>query len=165
MKNLDRVVALAILVFSIVYAWQAFNYELLPFERNQPFKPNTMPIGLAVVAIVLSLAVLFWPARKDSSVLDESTVDMVAGEEEETKHYDKVRPVILVVLMILYALALRPLGFVGSTTGFLIISAMVLGERKFHVLVPIALVGAFFIWYVVQEMLGIYMNPWPAGLG
>ena len=162
--NLDRSVALGILVFSMVYAWLAFGYELLPFERYQAFKPNTMPIGLSIMGIVLSLAVLLIPARKDSSVVDESVVDL---SERESAHqqFDSVKPVILVLLMVIYAMVLRPLGFIGSTSLFLIVSAVVLGERKFHVLVPVALGGAIFIWYLVQEVLGIFLTPWPMWFG
>lgn len=162
--NLDRSVALCILVFSMVYAWLAFGYELLPFERHQAFKPNTMPIGLSVMGIVLSLAVLLVPSRKDSSVVDESVVDL-PEQESANQQFDKVRPVILIVLMIIYAMALRPLGFIGSTSLFLILSSMVLGERKFHILVPVALGGAIFIWYLVQEVLGIFLTPWPMLFG
>ena len=162
--NLDRGVALCILVFSIVYAWLAFGYELLPFERHQAFKPNTMPIGLSIMGILLSLGVLLAPSRKDSSVIDESVVDtpdQVLGQQK----FDKVRPVILVLLMIIYAMVLRPFGFIGSTGLFLITSSMILGERKFHILVPVALGGAVLIWYLVQEVLGIFLNPWPVFFG
>jgi putative tricarboxylic transport membrane protein len=162
--NLDRGVALCILVFSIVYAWLAFGYELLPFERHQAFKPNTMPIGLSMIGIVLSLAILLVPSRKDSTVVDESVVDLPQQKSGNQK-FDRVRPVILVLLMLIYAMALRPLGFIGSTSLFLIVSSMVLGERKFHILVPVALGGAVFIWYLVQEVLGIFLNPWPIFFG
>ena len=162
--NLDRGVALCILVFSMVYAWLALGYELLPFERHQAFKPNTMPIGLSIMGIALSLAVLLVPSRKDSSVVDESVVD-ISAHESGNQQFDRVRPVILVLLMIIYAMVLRPLGFIGSTSLFLIVSSMVLGERKFHVLVPVAWGGAIFIWYLVQEVLGIFLNPWPMWLG
>lgn len=162
MIKLDRLIALSMLVFSLLYAWLALDYELLPFERNLPFKPNTMPLGLAVAGIVLSCAVLLVPRRRDSSVMDESTVDEPSAD---ARKYDKVRPVILVVLMIFYALSLRPLGFMGATAAFLVFSATVLGERKFHILVPVSVTTAFAIWYVVHEQLGIFLNPWPAGFG
>lgn len=161
MKNLDRLVALAILAFSIAYAWLSWNYALLPFERHQIFRPNTMPMGLAVISIVLCLAVLFSPHRPDSNVMDESTVESSQEAAAAQKHYDKIRPVILIFLMIAYALLLRPAGFIIATSGFLVASSMVLGERKYHFLLPVAISGTLIIWYVVQELLGIYLNPWP----
>ena len=160
MPKLERVVAVFILLFSSGYTWLAFNYELLPFEKSMVFKPNTMPLGLAMIGIVLSLAIIFTPRPKETSVLDESTVDQrKAGEPE--KQYDKVRPVVLIVLMIVYALTLRPLGFVLSTSGFLAAGAWILGERNPRFLIPISIGTSFFFWYIVQEMLGIYLNPWP----
>jgi len=148
--RLDRLIALSLLVFSLAYAWLALDYELLPFERNLPFKPNTMPLGLAVVGIVLSFAVLLMPGGRESIAVDTPPVP-----------YDRVRPVILVALMIIYALSLRPLGFVGATAGFLAVSAAVLGERKFHILVPVTVISALAIWHLVHEQLGIFLNPWP----
>ena len=160
MLKLDRAVAFVILLFSSGYAWLAFKYELLPFERNMDFKPNTMPLGLAAIGIVLSLAILFAPRPKESSVLDESTVDE-RDLSEPAKEYDRVRPILLVVLMIFYALLLRPAGFIIATSGFLIFSAIILGERKLHILLSVAIGSSVLIWYLVQELLGIYLNPWP----
>lgn len=160
MLKLERIVAVAILLFSSGYFWLAFNYEMLPFERTMVFKPNTMPLGLAAIGIILSLAIIFVPRPKQSSVLDESIVDERKADEPE-KQYDRVRPVLLIILMVVYALMLRPLGFVLATSGFLTAGAMILGERNLRALIPIALTTAFVVWYVVQELLGIYLNPWP----
>ena len=160
MLKLERVVAIFILLFSLGYAWLAFNYELLPFEKGMVFKPNTMPLGLAVIGIILSLAIIFAPRPKETSVLDESTVDKRKAGEPEPQ-YDKVRPILLVVLMIVYALTLRPIGFVLSTSSFLALGAWILGERSLRILIPVCLGTSFLFWYVVQELLGIYLNPWP----
>ena len=67
----------------------------------------------------------------------------------------------LVGAMVLYALLLRPIGFLAATTLLITGCAVVLGERKFHVLIPIAVVTAVVIWYLVQETLGIFLRPWP----
>jgi putative tricarboxylic transport membrane protein len=63
--------------------------------------------------------------------------------------------------MVLYALALRPVGFIASTTLFLAGTGWILGERKLHVMVPVALLGAGAIWFLVQEALGIFLRPLP----
>jgi putative tricarboxylic transport membrane protein len=67
--------------------------------------------------------------------------------------------------MVAYALLLRPLGFLGSTVGFLVIGSMILGERRLHILIPVALIASGGIWYLVQEVLGIFLRPWPFFLG
>ena len=63
--------------------------------------------------------------------------------------------------MVAYALLLRPIGFVTATTLFLFLGAVTLGERRYVVLVPVAVLAAFLIWYLVQEVLGIFLRPWP----
>ncbi len=67
--------------------------------------------------------------------------------------------------MIVYALLLRPAGFMISTGFFLILGSVILGERKWYMMIPIALISSFFVWYLVQEVLGIYMRPYPAWFG
>ena len=67
-------------------------------------------------------------------------------------------------MMVLYALTLRPLGFFISTVGFLTLSAAILGERKFHILIPITTLAAFVIWYLVEQVLGIFLRPLPTFL-
>ena len=65
------------------------------------------------------------------------------------------------VAMALYAMALRPIGFIVATALFLSGGSFILGERRYLIMIPIALTGAFAIWYLVQEMLGIFLRPWP----
>ena len=63
-----------------------------------------------------------------------------------------------------YAFALRPVGFIASTILFLTLAAAILGERRLIVLVPVAVVAAVGVWYLVQEVLGIFLRPLPAFL-
>jgi len=73
--------------------------------------------------------------------------------------------VFLLALMVVYALCLRPLGFLISTSSFLILGSFILGERKWHIMLPVAGVATLGVWYLVQEVLGIYMRPLPGILG
>ncbi|NBX42155.1 MAG: tripartite tricarboxylate transporter TctB family protein, partial [Rhodobacteraceae bacterium] len=70
----------------------------------------------------------------------------------------------LLALMVAYALLLRPVGFVGATILFLALGGSILGERKFHILIPVAAIATGTIWYLVHEVLGIFLRPWPAFL-
>jgi putative tricarboxylic transport membrane protein len=71
----------------------------------------------------------------------------------------------LLVLMGLYALTLKSLGFLLSTASFLIMGAYILGERKWIVMILIGAITSFCVWYLVSEILNIYMRPWPRGFG
>jgi putative tricarboxylic transport membrane protein len=63
--------------------------------------------------------------------------------------------------MIVYALCLRPVGFLIATASFLIIGSFILGERKWWLMLVVSFSATFIVWYLVQEVLGIYMRPLP----
>ena len=69
--------------------------------------------------------------------------------------------IFLVIMMALYAITLRPLGFFISTITFLAVSGYVLGERKIVILFFVAASASFIIWYLVEQVLGIYLRPLP----
>ena len=152
---LDRLVALVFLLISLVYGYAAFNYPLLPFERNMSFLPNTLPMALSALGVVLCLIIILAP-RSRSSEADLGDIDL-----ETVRSFKLGHTFGLVAAMVLYAVLLRPIGFLAATTLFIAGSAFVLGERKLHFLVPIAVVTAVGIWYLVQETLGIFLRPWP----
>ena len=72
---------------------------------------------------------------------------------------------LLLAMMAGYAVMLRPAGFLISTVAFLTISAMVLGERKLQYLLPVTLLATGVVWYLVHQVLGIYLRPLPYFLG
>lgn len=154
--TLDRTIALLFLAVCVVYGHAAYNYPLLPFERNMAFLPNTLPMVLAVLGALVSLVIAVAPRAKDGA--DElGDVDLA-----EWKTFEIGRTLGVIGAMALYAVLLRPIGFLAATALFIVASSVILGERKFHVLIPIAAVTAAGIWYLVQETLGIFLRPWPA---
>ncbi len=152
--NLDRWIALLFLLVCMVYGLAAVNYPLLPFERNMSFLPNTLPMALSAFGIIVALYILL---TAKSRVNGEATLLSM----QDVKQLKIGQAVGLICAMIGYALLLRPIGFIPATTLFIAITSTLLGERKFHCLIPIALIAAFSIWYLVQQTLGIYLRPWP----
>jgi putative tricarboxylic transport membrane protein len=159
---LDRWIALAFIALCCVYGYAAFftmDGSLPPILRRNPIWPSTFPKMLAVAGIVVGMMVLFAPkpAKADSAAKADGAMDI-----SKLREYQIIPALALVVLMLGYAMALRPLGFLASTTLFLMLGAMILGERKLHVLIPVSALAAWSIWYLVQEVLGIFLRPWPA---
>lgn len=155
---LDRWIALVILAVSLSYGYTAFflmDAGLPPFMRFNPIWPSTFPKVIAVLAAITSLAILLGfekkPADSDADEIDFSRL----------WDYNIGQAVFLLVLMAGYALLLRPAGFLLSTLLFLVISAALLGERRFVILVPVAAIAAAGVWYLVQQTLGIYLSPLP----
>lgn len=159
--TLDRWIAACFLVGAIVYAYAAFTYPLLPFERNMVFLPNTWPTILSIIAILLSLLILL--TSKKSGDGDD---DVLGGIDlARIKEYKIGQAAGLIAAMIVYAIALRPVGFLPATVVFLVGAGWILGERKPVQMTLIAAVAAGIIWYLVQELLGIFLRPLPAFIG
>ena len=162
MLSINRWVALGLLAFSSGYGYLAFTYRILPFERFLAMKPNTLPIGLAVAGIIFSIALLLMPEGQDSESGEEKTV--LGSDQkylESPGDYEWGKGVALLVLAVVYALSLRQAGFLLSTSMFLIIGGVMLGERKYWILVPVSCFASFLVWYLVDEVLTIFMRPLP----
>lgn len=154
---LDKWIAVLFLVFSLTYGYASYTYPLLPFERNMAFLPNTLPMALSVLGIVISLILIFSP--KTESAEDDPTssgIDMA-----QLKEYKIGQAVSILAAMVIYALLLRPIGFIPTTILFLVGCGWLLGERKPLVMIGVASTGTIGIWYLVQEVLGIFLRPLP----
>lgn len=157
---LDRWIALILLGICLAYgytAWFTMDGSLAPFMKRNPIWPSTFPKVLSVLGILATLVILL---GVEKSEVKEADVDY-----RRLTEYNLGQAVLLLVLMVAYALCLRPLGFLFSTSAFLILGSFLLGERKWHIMLPVSLIAAFAVWYLVQEVLGIYMRPLPGFLG
>lgn len=157
---LDRWIALILLGICLAYgyaAWFTMDDALAPFMRRNPIWPSTFPKVLSVLGILATLTILLGVEKAEPK---EADIDY-----RRLGDYFLGQALLLLALMVLYALCLRPVGFLLSTTAFLIIGSFILGERKWHIMVPVAVVATFIVWYLVQEVLGIYMRPLPGVFG
>ncbi|MDA7423930.1 tripartite tricarboxylate transporter TctB family protein [Thalassococcus lentus] len=155
---LDRWIAFVILCVSVVYAYAAFftmDQLLPPFMQRNPIWPSTFPKVLSIMAIAASLIIVLGLEKAPDSDKEPDIDYRRLGD------YELIPALTLLGLMVAYALLLRPAGFLLATSGFLIIGAVVLGERKLHILIPVACVATGFVWYLVEEVLGIFLRPLP----
>ena len=155
---LDRWIALVILCMALVYGYAAFftmDQALPPFMQRNPIWPSTFPKILAVLAVLTSLVILLG-LEKAPQISKEPEIDY-----RRLGDYNIWQAVALLGMMVAYALLLRPAGFLLATAGFLSIGGLILGERKFHILLPVAALASFVVWYLVDEVLGIFLRPWP----
>ena len=155
---LDKWIAMIFLVISVVYGYAAYNYPLLPFERNMTFLPNTMPMVLGVFGALFALMILLSPKPK----ADEKGDVLGDINLEKWREYKVGQAVALIVAMIVFALALRPVGFIATTVLFIVGSGWILGERRLPIMITAALIGTLAAWFLVHQVLGIFLSPFPA---
>ncbi len=153
---LDRWISLILLGICLAYgyaAWFTMDGQLAPFMRRNPIWPSTFPKVLSVLGMLTSLIILLGLEKSEAKVGD--------FDYRRLGDYHLGQALLLLALMVAYALCLRPLGFIFSTAGFLILGSVILGERKWHIMVPVALIATGVVWYLVQQVLGIYLRPLP----
>ena len=156
---LDRWIALVILGICLIYgytAWFTMDDALAPFMRRNPIWPSTFPKVLSILGIVASIIIVLGLEKAEQKKQDIDYRRLI--------EYNLGQAVLLLLLMVAYALCLRPVGFLISTSVFLIAGAVILGERKWHVMIPVAVIASLVVWYLVQQVLGIYMRPLPGAL-
>ncbi len=157
--SLDRWIALVILSIALIYSYAAFftmDQLLPPFMQRNPIWPSTFPKILGVLSILVSFVIVLGL---------EKTKDNKDGIEIDYRRlfdYNLGQALFLVILMAVFAISLRPLGFFISTITFLTVSGYVLGERKIFILFFITAIASFIIWYLVEQVLGIYLRPLPS---
>ena len=157
---LDRWIALIFIAFCCVYGYAAFftmDQLLPPFMQRNPVWPSTFPKVLAVLGIIVGLIVLLG-LEKPAKEAEPSAVDI---NWRRLHDYNLGQALMLLGLMVVYALALRPAGFLLATTLFLAGGSVILGERRWFTMILTAVIASVAVWYLVQEVLGIFLRPLP----
>ncbi|GAA6191622.1 tripartite tricarboxylate transporter TctB family protein [Phaeobacter sp. NW0010-22] len=157
---LDRWIALILVGICLAYgyaAWFTMDGGLAPFMKRNPIWPSTFPKVLSVIGLLLSLVILLG--------LEKSELKVADIDYRRLGEYKLGQALMLLALMVGYALCLRPMGFIFSTCAFLILGSFILGERKWLVMVSVSLIATLIVWYLVQQVLGIYLRPLPGFIG
>ena len=157
---LDRWVALVLLGICLTYgytAWFMMDGSLPPIMKRLAVWPSSFPKVLSIAGIILSLIVVLGIEKGEAKVGD---IDYRRLHE-----YKLGQALALLGLMVAYAILLRPAGFLLATSGFLIGGSVILGERRWVVMIVVSAIATFGIWYLVQEVLGIFLRPLPFFMG
>ena len=157
---LDRWVALVLLAICLTYgytAWFMMDGALPPIMKRLAVWPSSFPKVLSIAGIILSLIVILGIEKGEVKVGD---IDYRRLHE-----YKLGQALALLGLMVAYAILLRPAGFLWATSGFLIGGSVILGDRRWVVMIVVSAIATFGIWYLVQEVLGIFLRPLPFFMG
>ncbi|GEN43549.1 MULTISPECIES: tripartite tricarboxylate transporter TctB family protein [Pseudoalteromonas] len=138
---------LALFTLYAVVAWQI---PLLPFEEYETVTSATLPKVYAAFGIVVCLLAIATTLLKPSE--KEAT-----DENLEKSHV--LRTISLLVLMVIYSAMLEPVGFLISTSTFLLAGFFVMGERRKGILLFASIPVAVVFWFLMTQVLGIYLVP------
>lgn len=138
---------LALFTLYAVVAWQI---PLLPFEEYETVTSATLPKVYAAFGIVVCLLAITTTLLKPSE--KEATDDNL-----EKSHV--LRTISLLVLMVIYSAMLEPVGFLISTSTFLLAGFFLMGERRKGILLFASIPVAVVFWFLMTQVLGIYLVP------
>jgi putative tricarboxylic transport membrane protein len=147
-----RIAGVVLLLFGLIVLYQA-----LQIQQGGGFAvigPRVFPLVVALG--LLGFATLF--LLRCTLIPDEDLIEKAAAEERTT-HWPDVG--LVVALLVAYAFALQPLGYVVATVLFLPIGARVLGSRQPVRDVVVGIVLAVVIYVGFTRFLGVRL---PAGL-
>ncbi len=146
----EKVGALIMLLFSMSYGMLATKITLSFLSQQETFTARTMPYALSVLGILLSLAILVLPTADPG------------GEKslgEETKGMDWPTAILLVVLMLVFGLTMKWLGFIVASILFLLVGFWILGERRKKLMLFAAIPLVIVLWCLMSLLLGVYIAP------
>ncbi len=146
----DKVGALFFLVLSIAYGVLAFDIPLTFVGMDEVFTARTLPFALAVAGAVVAFFILVLPSAKTGG-------NAAIGAAFHGLNWKQVA--LLAGLMVFYGLTIRGIGFVLSTSLFLIGGFRVLGERRILVLLLASVPVVIMFWLLMTRVLGVYLDP------
>lgn len=142
----DRVGGFLLLLFCIAYAILSQSIILLPFQSHSAFNARTLPEVLSVLGIGLSILIILFPG---------------SAEKPRFRGMNWSTVLIFLALMSGYGLTVRPLGFIVSTSLFLICGFALLGERSWKIILLVSLPIVFGFWLMMTKGLNVFLEPLP----
>lgn len=146
----EKVGALVILLFSLAYGLLATEIPLSFLSQQEVFTARTLPYALAVAGVLLSVTIIGLP-----------TVDPAGKKSlsEATGGMDWSTAIMLVVLMFIFGLIMKWLGFILSSIFFLLGGFTILGERRIKRMFFSAVFLVMTLWFILSGLLGVYIAP------
>ena len=140
----SKIISLLFFVFSGFYLYYAHQIQVFTFDENAPFNAKTFPIYLGYAGLIFSALYIILPETKPTNVI--------------LRVLDYKKTILLVVLMILYGIFILRAGYFLSTSIFLVLSYIVLGERKWLWIFTLSFPFVAIFMYLLHGLLNIYLR-------
>jgi len=139
-----KIISLLFFIFSAFYLYTAYQIRVFSFDENAAFNAKTFPIYLGYFGMFIAALKI---------VLPEKT-----SEEVDQKFLNYKKTLVLVLIMVIYGLTIRSVGFFLSTSLFLISSYYFLGERRWLRMFMLSFPFVAIFMFLVHGLLDIYLT-------
>ena len=140
----SKIISLLFFIFSAFYLYTAYQIQVFTFDEDAAFNAKTFPIYLGYAGLMFSALYIILPETKPSNV--------------DLKVLDYKKTITLVILMTLYGLTIFRAGYFLSTSIFLILSYIILGERKWIWVFILSFPFVAVFMYLLHGLLNIYLR-------
>ena len=140
----SKIISLLFFIFSGFYLYTAHQIQVFTFDESAAFNAKTFPIYLGYAGLIFSALYVLLPETRPSNV------DLTVLDYKKT--------ITLVILMILYGLTILRVGYFLSTSIFLVLSYIVLGERKWLWIFLLSFPFVAIFMYLLHGLLNIYLR-------
>ena len=140
----SKIISLLFFIFSGFYLYTAYQIRVFAFDENAAFNARTFPVYLGYAGLIFSALYIILPERRPSNV------DVSILEYKKT--------ILLVVLMIIYGITILKAGYFLSTSIFLVLSYIVLGERRWIWVLILSFPFVAIFMYLLHGLLNIYLR-------
>ena len=140
----SKIISLLFFVFSGFYLYTAHQIQVFAFDENAAFNAKTFPIYLGYAGLVFSALYIILPETNPSYV--------------DLKVLDYKKTVALIILMILYGLTILRAGYFLSTSIFLVLSYIALGEKKWIWIFTLSFPFVAIFMSLLHGLLNIYLR-------
>ena len=142
--NSVKIISLLFFVLSAFYLYTAHQIQVFAFDEDAPFNAKTFPIYLGYAGLFFSGLYMVLPERKPSNV--------------NLSVLDYRRTITLVILMIIYGVTILKAGYFLSTSLFLVLSYITLGEKRWFWVFTLSFPFVAFFMFLLHGLLDIYLR-------
>ena len=139
-----KIISLLFFIFSAFYLYTAYQIRVFSFDENAAFNAKTFPIYLGYFGMFIAALKIVLPEK--------------ASEEVDQKFLNYKKTLVLVLIMVIYGLTIRSVGFFLSTSLFLLSSYYFLGERRWLRMFMLSFPFVAIFMFLVHGRLDIYLT-------
>ena len=139
-----KIISLLFFIFSAFYLYTAYQIRVFSFDENAAFNAKTFPIYLGYFGMFIAALKIVLPEK--------------ASEEVDQKYLNYKKTLVLVLIMVIYGLTIRSVGFFLSTSLFLLSSYYFLGERRWLRMFMLSFPFVAIFMFLIHGLLDIYLT-------
>ena len=139
-----KIISLLFFIFSAFYLYTAYQIRVFSFDEDAAFNAKTFPIYLGYFGMFIAGLKIALPEK--------------TSEEVNQQFLNYKKTLVLILIMVIYGLTIRSVGFFLSTSLFLISSYYFLGERRWLRMFMLSFPFVAIFMFLIHGLLDIYLT-------